>query len=300
MRSRRPALGLTASAACGLAALIALSVFTVPAAWRGDTVALDGFTMIQGRTAMRVETVLVHSVDPVPFAIACLCVVIVALWRRRTAVGIAAGIALVGAAVTSQAIKALLPAHTSVFSADVTTFKSFPSGHTTAAMSLALGAMLVCAPRWRRIVAGLGGAYALGVSFSLLLRGAHYPSDVLGGVLVALSWSVLACRWTRDQEVNAAGAVAASEAADRTLQMAASWIVSAAVGGSAVAVLLGPTGIPAGAVILAGAAIGLTTAASVFLLATLLVAAQAEPAVGVASVYDTAAEPAPEPARSAS
>jgi PAP2 superfamily len=69
---------------------------------------------------------------------------------------------------------------------------SFPSGHATASMALALCALLVSAPRFRPFVAALGALFAVAVSYSFLSLGWHYPSDVLGGYLVAGAWTALA------------------------------------------------------------------------------------------------------------
>ena len=59
---------------------------------------------------------------------------------------------------------------------------SWPSGHSTAAMTLALCAILVAPPVLRTAAAILGGAFAVGVGYALLVLGWHYPSDVLGGL----------------------------------------------------------------------------------------------------------------------
>jgi membrane-associated phospholipid phosphatase len=61
----------------------------------------------------------------------------------------------------------------------------FPSGHATAAFSLALAATLVAPGRWRLRVAALGLLFAVTVSFALLIGGDHFPSDVLASYLLA-------------------------------------------------------------------------------------------------------------------
>jgi hypothetical protein len=68
---------------------------------------------------------------------------------------------------------------------------SFPSGHATASMALALCAIIVATPRWRPYVAALGALFAIAVSYSFLTLDWHYPSDVLGGYLVAGAWASL-------------------------------------------------------------------------------------------------------------
>jgi membrane-associated phospholipid phosphatase len=69
---------------------------------------------------------------------------------------------------------------------------SWPSGHATAAMSLALGLVLAVPARYRPAAAALGALFAVAVSYSFLTLGWHYPSDVLGGFLVAVIWTQLA------------------------------------------------------------------------------------------------------------
>ena len=59
-------------------------------------------------------------------------------------------------------------------------------------MTLALCAVLVAPPALRAATAVLGGAFAVGVGYAVLVLGWHYPSDVLGGFLVAGLWTSLA------------------------------------------------------------------------------------------------------------
>jgi membrane-associated phospholipid phosphatase len=67
---------------------------------------------------------------------------------------------------------------------------SWPSGHATAAMLLALGAILIAGPRLRAVTALVGTGYALGVGFALAAIGGHLPSDVLAGYLVAAAFTL--------------------------------------------------------------------------------------------------------------
>ncbi len=62
---------------------------------------------------------------------------------------------------------------------------SFPSGHTTTIMSCA-AALALLLPRWRVPILIAGVVF----SFSRVLIGSHYPSDVLGGVALGalISW----------------------------------------------------------------------------------------------------------------
>jgi len=65
---------------------------------------------------------------------------------------------------------------------------SFPSGHTTAAATLAVALVVVAATFAGRITAlVLGGLYAVAVAVSRFYLGDHYPLDVLGAMLCAVA-----------------------------------------------------------------------------------------------------------------
>ena len=68
---------------------------------------------------------------------------------------------------------------------------SWPSGHATAAMSLCLCWVIAAPARLRPAVAAVMAAFAVAVSYSFLELGWHYPSDVLGGFLIAAVWTLL-------------------------------------------------------------------------------------------------------------
>jgi membrane-associated phospholipid phosphatase len=73
---------------------------------------------------------------------------------------------------------------------------SFPSGHTAAAIALygglAIIALRVSSRAWLRTFAVIGAvAMPVCVAFARLYRGMHFPTDVLGGVLLGLVWLVV-------------------------------------------------------------------------------------------------------------
>lgn len=70
---------------------------------------------------------------------------------------------------------------------------SFPSGHTAASMALwgGLAVIIWCCTqrRWLRALAlTLAIAIPAAVALSRLYRGMHYPTDVMGGILLSLLW----------------------------------------------------------------------------------------------------------------
>jgi undecaprenyl-diphosphatase len=77
---------------------------------------------------------------------------------------------------------------------------SYPSGHSMLApIIFGLGIIVWAAP-WpspalRRAALVLAALFALGIGFSRVYLGVHYPSDVLGGLLLGTAWSALALLW---------------------------------------------------------------------------------------------------------
>ncbi|WOB41781.1 phosphatase PAP2 family protein [Thermoleptolyngbya oregonensis NK1-22] len=68
---------------------------------------------------------------------------------------------------------------------------SFPSGH--AMTSVAIGVVLLIllgSSRWRPWAALFGVLFVLAIGWTRLYLGVHYPSDILGGWLVAIAWTV--------------------------------------------------------------------------------------------------------------
>jgi membrane-associated phospholipid phosphatase len=120
--------------------------------------------------------------------------------RRREV--IAAIVVVCGANLTTQLLKTTLEhARHKAFEhgVELPWPNSFPSGHTTAAASIAVALLLVvpAAHRFAAAIVGLGIVASVG--FSVVVLGWHYPSDVLGGLLVVGTWTFAALAWLRSR-----------------------------------------------------------------------------------------------------
>ncbi len=129
--------------------------------------------------------------DPGPYTLIGLAIVGIALLRGRIARAGAAGVLLVVTGLTTQTLKSTLghPRAGDILGVDM---GSWPSGHSTAAMTLALCAVLVAPRALRGAVAVLGAAFALAVGLGVLVMEWHLATDVAGGYLVAMTWMLLA------------------------------------------------------------------------------------------------------------
>lgn len=179
---------LLAAAACSAAFLALLAgAYELGPAERLDATALHGLVTLRGPWANPVAHVFAHLADPLPLLVilAALFAWGWALGRRRQAL---AAVALVaGANVTTQVLKVVLahPRLQPAVGVEQLGPEAFPSGHATASMSVALAAVLIAPGRLRAAVAAGAAVYVVGVCTSVLVLGWHFPSDVLGGLLVA-------------------------------------------------------------------------------------------------------------------
>jgi hypothetical protein len=135
-----------------------------------------------------------HLADPMSYALIGLALLAVAVARRRYAVATAVPVLLVGTGLTTQVLKQVTaqPRTLEWLGSNQVGDASWPSGHATAAMTLALCAILVSPARLRPLAALLGGAFTVAVSYSILALSWHFPSDVVGAYLVAATWMLVA------------------------------------------------------------------------------------------------------------
>jgi membrane-associated phospholipid phosphatase len=186
-----------AGAVTALAGLIAIGLLihrSTTVRW-ADSTALHGFDEGEVRFGLTgLCERLAHLADPASFALLGAALVAVAIVRGQYRVAAAVPLILAGANITTQLLKPAVatPRLSEWLGNGQIPAASWPSGHATASMSLVLCAILVSSPRLRPLVATAGALLAVGVGYSLLALGWHFPSDVLGGYLVATMWALVA------------------------------------------------------------------------------------------------------------
>jgi undecaprenyl-diphosphatase len=136
----------------------------------------------------------------VPLAVVfCLILARAGLWRQALAVALSLGGAMLIYDLTKLLTARPRP---SVEHLQAVTGSSFPSGHATQAGAFWLSLVLALrATRPTRVAQRVAGAFAallvLGVAWSRVYLGVHYPSDVVAGVILGGGWALWVARCLR-------------------------------------------------------------------------------------------------------
>jgi membrane-associated phospholipid phosphatase len=157
---------------------------------RADVSVLRGFLELHRPGLDRLTSAIADLCDPKPYVVLVAVPVIIALLRGRPRVAATLTLIILGANETTQLLKPLLATARAPLPGWQIDAASWPSGHATAAMSLALCAVIAVPARRRPAVAAVMAAFAIAVCYSFLELGWHYPTDVLGGFLVATIWTL--------------------------------------------------------------------------------------------------------------
>jgi len=191
--TRRPVVLLAAAGACAaLFGVLLLAAYASSAARYVDATSLLGFVAVEPKGGS-LPSWIGHLGDPALVVLMGALLAGIALLRGRPRVA-AAVVLLIGVtSVSSQALKALLayPRYEGTFAGAHVSPEAFPSGHSTAAMALALSLVLVSPARLRPLAALVGTGFALSVAFSVIALGWHFPSDAVGGFLLASGWALV-------------------------------------------------------------------------------------------------------------
>ena len=188
-----------------LVAVLPLSVAFAAIAWSihdggkapGDVALLSDLHRHSTRVVESLARWTTHLGDVGTVALLALTIAAVLAWRQRRRDGLALLTSVVGAGVAAAVFKQIFERQRPhLFSWLISEGGySFPSGHSTGSMALALA---VAVTFWKNRHGTLIGVAAIGaaviVAASRLELGVHYPSDVLAGWLVAAA-SVTVVTW---------------------------------------------------------------------------------------------------------
>jgi membrane-associated phospholipid phosphatase len=186
IRPRTAALG--AGVCVALLAVVWLAAFHIGFFEHADESIFLQFGDLHGHG--RVEWLAHHVVSLINvdhYAIWVAALIVITLLRGRPRAAFAAGVIILGANASTELLKHVLAAPRPGW---LVPPASWPSGHSTAAMALALAAVLCAPARLRPAIAALGAVLAVAVGWSVVATGMHYPSDVLGGFLMASTWAL--------------------------------------------------------------------------------------------------------------
>ena len=119
-----------------------------------------------------------------------LAAVLIAVLRRRWMLAVQVAVLMTGANLTTRILKLVIVDRPDLGVAGPR-MNTLPSGHTTAAASIAAVLVLVVPPRARPWAAVLGAVYTAATGVSTLVGQWHRPSDVVAAVLVVTAWGGL-------------------------------------------------------------------------------------------------------------
>ena len=186
---RRP---VAASLACWTALLVLLGLaYAAPPFERADEDVLNAISTTSDHLVHDVAFAIEQPLDPPRWFLVGTIAFLIAVGQRRYRRAFLAAALIAGTGVLVLALKELfehprplsIPAGLFEWSPDAL---AFPSGHSAGAVAYALAFVFVVPRSWQRATATIGVAFVLAVAIGLLVLNYHYPSDILGGWLVAL------------------------------------------------------------------------------------------------------------------
>ncbi len=174
----------------GIAVVLILAYWVAPLEHLDRNV-LDALSAPTGSFANAAAYAVVKLADPVAWVIGAMIATLIALGRSRVWDAVLVLALLAGTGLLDIALQALLShsRYRPIAVVGAHPFdNSYPSGHSAGALAISLAFLTVVPPTWRRPTVAVGALYTLAVSLGLPIINYHYPSDVLGGWLLAAGW----------------------------------------------------------------------------------------------------------------
>ena len=157
--------------------------------------ALRGADHVSVQSLAEADSTL-HEITVASLAAACLVLVVVSLLRRSVVLAVAAVGTVVAGQVLTQGLKrVVLPRPALVEVSPDYAGNSFPSGHTTIALTVLAAVLMVCSFRWRGFAMFLVAWWATGIGAYTLTAKWHRFSDTLGAAGITLVVASLAALW---------------------------------------------------------------------------------------------------------
>ena len=132
---------------------------------------------------------LLDIISVAALGLASMILMGIAVVRKRIYLALATGVMILGANVTTQVLKRIVLTRPDLDAGTEILQNSFPSGHSTVAMSVAVALVLVVPSRFRWLAAVLGTAYAAATGVAVVSAGWHRPSDAVGAWFVVGAWT---------------------------------------------------------------------------------------------------------------
>lgn len=149
-----------------------------------DTMMMRGADVHHARVVEVLNRAL-NGTTLVSLVLVCVAAAAIGFIRGRVDLAVAAGVLVIGANASTRLFKDRLPRPNLD---DFPAPNSFPSGHTTAAASVAFALILVLPFAIRGTVALIGAAYVTIIAVATVWAEWHRPSDTVAGLLVVLAW----------------------------------------------------------------------------------------------------------------
>jgi membrane-associated phospholipid phosphatase len=168
-----------------------------------DTAAMRGADVHHPRVVEVLNRTL-NGTTLASLVLVCLAAAAIGAVRRRLDLAIGAALLVIGANLTSQLLK------THLHRANLDDFpapNSFPSGHTTAAASVAFALILALPHAIRGMVALIGATYVTVIAVATVWAAWHRPSDTVAGLLIVLAWGGLVSGVIRARRLRRPGLV---------------------------------------------------------------------------------------------
>jgi membrane-associated phospholipid phosphatase len=190
-------------AAAGVAAIYRVFVRTTTGQVV-DTAALRGAD-VRHPQIVEVLNKTLNGTTGASLILVCIAVAAIGLMRKRLDLAVGAAFLVIAANGSAQ----LLKTHLSRPELDHYPMpNSFPSGHTTAAASVAFALIQVLPHAIRGLVTLIGASYVAIIAVATVWAAWHRPSDTVAGLLVVIAWGGLVCTVLRAKRYRRPGPLA--------------------------------------------------------------------------------------------